>query len=220
MTRGRFDKLCQYFHVNDQTDYDCRDPNRDELQLVRSVLDVVSRTCFNSYVAHKENSIDEAMIRFRGTLAFHQYLPAKPPKYAIKSMGSCGQQKWLRMWVLNLCRMPSWSQNRSWTRKAGCFGAYWKINWETKSYIYFDNYFNSVGLQEKLLERQLYGCGTVKSNVIGVPKMMRVKKQKQGDPPSLKLQPGESKIWQKRGVLAVMWQENKSRKPKSFIFSH
>ena len=47
-------------------------------------LDVVSRTCFDSYVAHKENSIDEAMIKFRGTLAFCQCLPAKPTKYGIK----------------------------------------------------------------------------------------------------------------------------------------
>ena len=26
MTRGKFDKLCQYFHVNDRTGYDHRDP--------------------------------------------------------------------------------------------------------------------------------------------------------------------------------------------------
>ena len=70
MTRGRFHKLCQYFHVNDQTGYDRRDPNRGKLQLVRSILDVVSRTCFDNYVAHKENSIDEAIIKFRGTLTF------------------------------------------------------------------------------------------------------------------------------------------------------
>ena len=29
MTRGGFDKLCQYFHVNDQTGYDHLDPNRE-----------------------------------------------------------------------------------------------------------------------------------------------------------------------------------------------
>ena len=69
----------------------------------------------------------------------------------------------------------------------------------TRSHIHFNSYFNSVGLQEELLKRQLYGCGTVKSNVIGVPEMMRVKKRKQGDPPPLKLRPGESIIWQKRG---------------------
>ena len=80
MTRGRFDKLCQYFHVNYRTGYDHLDPNRDKLQLVRTVLDVVSRICFDNYVAHKENSIDEAMIKFRGTLAFRQYLPAKPTR--------------------------------------------------------------------------------------------------------------------------------------------
>ena len=84
MTRGRFDKLCQYFHVNDRTGCDRRDPNRDKLQLVQSVLDVVSCTSFDNYVAHKENSIDEAMIKFRGTLAFRQYLPAKPTKYGIE----------------------------------------------------------------------------------------------------------------------------------------
>ena len=84
MTRGRFDKLCQYFHVNYQTGYDHLDPNRDKLQLVRTVLDVVSRICFDNYVAHKENSIDEAMIKFRGTLAFRQYLPAKPTQCGIK----------------------------------------------------------------------------------------------------------------------------------------
>ena len=79
--------------------------------------------------------------------------------------------------------------------------------------MYFDNYSNSVGLQEDLLERQLYGCGIVKSNVIGVPERMRVKEQKWGDPPPLKLRPGKSKIWQKGGVLAIMWQENISHKP-------
>ena len=82
----------------------------------------------------------------------------------------------------------------------------------TRSHIYFNNYFNSVGLQEKLLERQLYGCGTVKSNVTGEPEIMRVKKP-------LKLWPGESKIWQKGGVLATMWQENKSGKPVRVLSS-
>ena len=38
----------------------------------------------SSYVAHKEKSIDEAMLKFKGALAFCQYLPAKPTKYEIK----------------------------------------------------------------------------------------------------------------------------------------
>ena len=49
--------------------------------------------------------------------------------------------------------------------------------------------------------------------------MMHVKKQKQGDPPPLKLWPEESKIWQKGEILAIMWQENKSRKPVRVLSS-
>ena len=69
------------------------------------------------------------------------------------------------------------------------------------------------------MERQLYGCGTVKSDVIGVPEMMHVKKQKRGDPPPLKLRHGERKIWQKGGVLDIMWQEDKPRKPVRVLSS-
>ena len=180
MTRGRFDKLCQYFHVNDRTGYDHRDPNRDKLQLVRSVLDVVSCTCFDSYVAHKENSIDEAMIKFRGTLAFRQYLPAKPTKYGIKV--------WVRADSTNgyACEFQVYVGRPPGVKTEVGLGKRVVLELTEKligkrSHIYFDNYFNSVGLQEKLLERQLYGCGTVKSNVTGVPEMMRVKKRKRGD---------------------------------------
>ena len=42
---------------------------------------------------------------------------------------------------------------------------------------------------------------------------------KAGDRPPLKLQPGESKIWQNGGVLAIMWQESKSRKPVRVLSS-
>ena len=51
--------------------------------------------------------------------------------------------------------------------------------------------------------------------------MMRVKKQKREDSPPFKLWPGERKIWEKGGVLAIMWQETKSRKPVRVLsFSH
>ena len=146
MTRGRFDKLCQYFHVNDQIGYDHRDPNRGKLQLVRSVLDVVSRTCFDSYVAHKENSIDEAMIKFRGTLAFHQYLPAKPTKYGIKV--------WVRADSTNgyACEFQVYVGRPPGVKTEVGLGKRVVLELTEKligkqSHIYFDNYFNNVGLR-------------------------------------------------------------------------
>ena len=156
------------------------------------------------------------MIKFRGTLAFRQYLPAKPTKYGIKV--------WVRADSTNgyACEFQVYVGRPLGVKTEAGLGKRVVLELTEKligkrSHIYFDNYFNSVGLQEKLLERQLYGCGTVKSNV--VPEMMCVKKRKRGDQPPLKLWPGESKIWQKGGVLAIMWQENKSRKPVRVLSS-
>ena len=84
MTRDRFEKLNQYFHVADHTGYDRTDPNRDKCDLVRPMLTFISDACLENYVPHKEQSIDEAMIAFRGQLSCHQYIPAKLTKYGIK----------------------------------------------------------------------------------------------------------------------------------------
>ena len=64
--------------------------------------------------------------------------------------------------------------------------------------MYFDNYFNSVELQEKLLGMVLFGCGTVKSILKYLLPQMSSKKPKRGEPPisNLKLKPRESKQWQ------------------------
>ena len=72
MTRDRFEKLQQYFHVADHTGYDRMDPNRDKCHLVRPMLTFISDACLENYVPHKEQSIDEAIIAFRGQLSFHQ----------------------------------------------------------------------------------------------------------------------------------------------------
>lgn len=39
---------------------------------------------FGKYHPHKEQSIDEGMIAFKGRLSFKQYFPAKPTKFGIK----------------------------------------------------------------------------------------------------------------------------------------
>ena len=37
-------------------------------------------------------------------------------------------------------------------------------------HVYFDNYYNSPELIEKLLERKTHGCGTVRKDCWGLPK--------------------------------------------------
>ena len=85
MTRTRFEKINKYFHINDVTANPARgEPGHDRLIRARRVIDHVNEACLENYMPHKESSIDEAMIAYKGRLSFKQYLPAKPTKFGVK----------------------------------------------------------------------------------------------------------------------------------------
>ena len=44
MTHDRFEKISQYFHANDHTQYDRNDPNHDKIFLVRPIFTIVADT--------------------------------------------------------------------------------------------------------------------------------------------------------------------------------
>ena len=71
----------QYYHDRGQS---CH----DKVCHVRRILDVVLTKYKTNYHPHKEQSIDEAMIGFKGRQAFKQYLPAKPSKFMMKLLDS------------------------------------------------------------------------------------------------------------------------------------
>ncbi|XP_033731237.1 piggyBac transposable element-derived protein 4-like [Pecten maximus] len=87
MTRLRFEKLAQYFHLNDSTTNPPKGSDgHDKLHHVRPVLDTIQGTIASQYPLHQDCAIDEAMIAYKGRLSFKQYMPAKPV-----SLGSrCG----------------------------------------------------------------------------------------------------------------------------------
>ena len=60
------------------------DPQYDRIWKVRPVIDVLSKTFLDVYTPHATNSIDEAMIPFKGRSALKQYIPLKPIKRGIK----------------------------------------------------------------------------------------------------------------------------------------
>ena len=82
MTKDRFEKPSQYMHAHDHIGYDKQDANRDKLHLVRPRLEIVNKQCLEAYNPNQENAIDKAMIKFRGTLSFRQYMPKNQPNMA------------------------------------------------------------------------------------------------------------------------------------------
>ena len=62
------------------------DPQRpiDRLWKVRPVISAVVAACRANYRPHREQSIDEAMVAFKGRSSMKQYLPKKPVKRGFK----------------------------------------------------------------------------------------------------------------------------------------
>ena len=85
ITRDRFDKRCQYFHVSDISSNPERgQPGHDRLAHVRPFLEDIRVQCKTQYSPHCETSIDEAMVAYTGRLSIKQHLPLKPTKRGIK----------------------------------------------------------------------------------------------------------------------------------------
>ena len=86
MSRDRFSLFLRFLHLNDNTQYIPKgQPGHDPLFKVRPFLDPLLSNFKSNYSAHREISIDEQMIGFKGRLHFIQYLPKKPTRWGMKA---------------------------------------------------------------------------------------------------------------------------------------
>lgn len=200
MKRDRFDKIQQYFHVANREEMVQRgQPGHDKLFLIRPVLDEVLQNCLRNYNPHRNVSVDEAMVKFRGRLAFRQYLPAKPTKYGIKV--------WMRAdptnGYVNEFQVYTGKDNSNpevglatrvvldLTRRIS--GRHHIVN--------VDNFFSSIDLFQRLLGRDTYARGTVRSNRKGFPSRYLNKKDVK--------EQGAFKTAQKEEMTACLWMDKK-----------
>ena len=217
MMRDRFEKLSQYIHAHDRTGYDKQDAGRDKLHLIRPLLEIVNKRCLEAYNPNQENAVDEAMIKFRGTLSFRQYMPAKPTKYGIKVWERADSKNGYVCEFQVYVGKPGGNHGREKELGRKVVERLTTHIRGKNHHVFFDNYFNSVVLHENLLANGIYGCGTVKSSAKSLPNQMRVTR---GRKSGLRLQQGEAKTWQKNGITATVWQEKKGRKPVRLLSSN
>ena len=160
----------------------------------------MNKKCLKAYKPHKEVTVDEAMIAFRGRLSFRQYLPAKPTKYRIKVWVRADSNNGFVNEFQIYIGKPAGAQHEVGLGKRVVLHLTEKIR-DKRHHVFIDNYFNSVELIEELLSRNLYGCGTVRSNMKDLPEQMRLPTrkhwtEKNNNRPAahpLKLQPEQSK---------------------------
>ena len=80
MSQNRFQLVLRFLHRNDSKF--CRKRGQqgyDPLYKIRPLMDGLLDRFKNCYRLHKEVSVDESMISFKGRIWFIQYMPKKPP---------------------------------------------------------------------------------------------------------------------------------------------
>ena len=169
--RKRFLEIQRFLHLRDNDSIIPHgQPGYDHLAKVRPILDALKESFLSSYQPSKENSIDEAMIKFKGRSSLKQYLPKKPIK--------CGFKVWVQadsnngyVCDLNVYTGSAGSPEQNLGEKVvkslsrPLVGGHY--------HLYYDNFFSSVALCDDLLEDGLYSCSTFRKDRKGVPEVMK-----------------------------------------------
>ena len=73
--------MLKFLHINDNTKYKKKgEPGHDALFKIRPFLEPLIRNFKAQYTLHREISVDETMISYKGRLGFIQYMPKKNKK--------------------------------------------------------------------------------------------------------------------------------------------
>jgi hypothetical protein len=87
MSRNRFNALIRCFHITNPATYVSEKglPEYDKLGKTRWLVDEIWKSCKRVWKLEKICTIDEMMIRYKGTYCpLRQYMPQKPQKWDIK----------------------------------------------------------------------------------------------------------------------------------------
>lgn len=175
MSRNRFEQLLKMWHFSNN-----EDPSLENDRL-RKISPLVERllVCFqDSMVPDRDVCIDESIVPFRGRLRFRQYIKNKRHKFGIK--------------LYKLCTSGGYTYNlRDYCgadQQAGRGSASSYVVMElmrnlldTGRILCTDNYYTSVTLASKLLERNTHLIGTVSARRKFNPEDVISKKLKKGE---------------------------------------
>jgi hypothetical protein len=141
----------------------------DKLAGIRSVFEHFVENCKANYIASENVTIDETLVGFRGRAPFRQYIPSKPSKYGIKIFALCDAETF---YTLNLeiyaGKQPDGPFAVSNSPHDVVLRLITPIE-NTGRNLTVDNWFSSVYLLRKLLEKKITMVSTIRKNKREIP---------------------------------------------------
>lgn len=152
-----------------------------------------------AYAPNRENAIDEGLIKFKGRLAFKQYMPLKPAKRGIKV--------WLRAdsttHYVSAFEVYTGRPNEGEPElglRARVVTDLSRDLVDCNYHLFFDNFFSSFALMKKLKQDGIYATATTRKNRKEFPNEVKnAKLQNRGDSFSM----------QRDGITACAWKDKK-----------
>ena len=176
ISRRRFLDIRRYLHFVNNSQLPQRgEDGYNRLGKIQPIIDLVKKQTVDNYLPHKENSIDEAMIRFKGRSSLKQYLPLKPIKRGIKTWvradSTNGYISEFEIYTGKEGDQPTRNLGENVVKKLSqtlVGGNY---------HLYFDNYFTTIPLLQQLLQDDIYACGTFRADRKFFPRELKDIKQ-------------------------------------------
>jgi len=198
-TKRKYLACVHCLHLNDTSPALPRDhPDHDNLHNSRPVLDQVKRNCRDKFNPGRVNSIDEAMVAFKGRSTLKQYCPMKPVKR--------GYKVWARADSATgyMCDFAVYTGKDDSGRCVGLGAKVVKNLAEplkSKGYcLVFDNYFSSVDLLQDLFNDGTGCVATTRADRKKWPQELK----------SLSLSRGQHKSVIVNKVQAFVWKDKKN----------
>jgi len=166
MARNRFLLLYRCCRFDDATTRQNRVAN-DKLAAFREVIEHFAESCRSAYAPGPNVTVDEHLCTFRGRCGFIVYMPSKPGKYGIKIWMCCDSDNFycsnLQVYCGKVGNAPERGQGERVTLDltSHLFGSGRNVT--------TDNFFTSVSLSQKLLQKSLTLVGTVRKGRAGFP---------------------------------------------------
>lgn len=200
MPRDRFIQIKRYLHFSD----DRNQEQCDKLHKVRFMLNNLRVSFQREYTPHKEISVDEAMVPFKGRLGMKQYMKDKPVKFGIKLWVAADA---VSAYCYNF-EVYVGKDNNIVNRNLGLAS---RVVIEMtkplhmKGHVVFtDNFYTSPELADFLYKRNTYLCGTMRNNRKGYPKELVQSKSV-----ARKMVRGSSDWLMCGPLLASFWKDNR-----------
>ena len=155
------------------------------------------------YVPGKNLSIDESMVKFKGRIFFHQYMPAKPTKWGLKEFVLCEAKTGYQLKHIIYTGKSSFPTDASVPFTTQVVTSLLERYRNQGHIVYLDNYYSSPELFLTLeKDFEIGACGTVRPNRRHMPSFLL--------PAELKLSKGDDPVFARSGnMVACTWHDTK-----------